>query len=227
MMNQTITAEEAKRAIYFDVEGQADSINKEKRDPILGGVLVDGSYEVTLFGDGLEVAARAKIWNHQPLKQFLEELSNRARLEGRKLVYFTKREEELFTRFDVNIKDVGIDLKPLANKNENFKKCRTTYRSNKKKLKDPNTSKTTIDMLRTKSHGLLTLFAAERGLPRPHSYALGKIGGYCEKIKDQARVKNTYEAWSKGTKKNLTLVKNHNEHDCNATRFVMELLVNS
>jgi len=28
-MNQTITAEEAKRAIYFDVEGQADSINKE------------------------------------------------------------------------------------------------------------------------------------------------------------------------------------------------------
>ncbi|MDE0959128.1 MAG: hypothetical protein OSB12_10910, partial [Planctomycetota bacterium] len=96
MTTQIITAEEAHRAIYFDVEGQADSINKEKRDPILGGVLVDGSYEVTLFGDGLEVAARAKNWNHQPLEQFLEDLSNRARSEGRKLVYFTSAEEKLF-----------------------------------------------------------------------------------------------------------------------------------
>lgn len=226
-MNQTITAEEAKRAIYFDVEGQADSINKEKRDPILGGVLVDGSYEVTLFGDGLEVAARAKIWNHQPLKQFLEELSNRARSEGRKLVYFTSAEEKLFSQFDVDIEDVGFDLRPLAKKNKDFEKCRKEFNSNKKKFKSRDTAKKTKKKLRTKAFGLLTLFAREKGLSRPHSYSAGKIGNYCKKIKDQARVKDAYEAWSPGTKKNLALVKNHNEHDCNATRFVMNLLVNS
>jgi len=227
MMNQTITAEEAKRAIYFDVEGQADSINKEKRDPILGGVLVDGSYEVTLFGDDLEVAARAKNWNHQPLEQFLEDLSNRARLEGRKLVYFTSAEEQLFSQFEVDIEDVGFDLRPLAKKNEDFEKCRKDFKSNERKFKSRDTAKTTKKKLRTKTFGLLTLFAAEKGLFRPHSYSAGNIGNYCKKIKDQARVKETYQAWSKGTKKNLALVKNHNEHDCDATRFVMELLVNS
>jgi hypothetical protein len=227
MTTQTITAEEVQRAIYFDVEGQGDSINDEKRDPILGGVLVDGSYEITLFGDDLEVAARAKKWNHQPLKQFLEDLSNRARLEGRKLVYFTSAEEKLFSQFEVDIEDVGFDLRPLADKNKDYIKCRKAFRSNVRKFKSRNTVKTTKMKIRTKVFGLLTLFAAEKGLSRPHSYSAGNIGNYCKKIKDQARVKETYEAWSEGTKKNLALVKNHNEHDCNATRFVMGLLVNS
>jgi len=227
MMNQTMTAEEAKRAIYFDVEGQADSKNKEKRDPILGGVLVDGSYEVTLFGDDLEVAARAKNWNHQPLEKFLEDLSNRARLEGRKLVYFTSAEEKLFSQFEVDIEDVGFDLRPLVAKNKDYKKCRKAFRSNVRKFKSRNTVKTTKEKLRTKAFGLLTLFAAEMGLHRPHAYSAGKIGNYCKKIKDQARLKDCYEAWSKGTKKNLALVKNHNEHDCKATRYVMAVLVNS
>ncbi len=227
MTTQSITAEEAERAIYFDVEGQGDSITKEKRDPILGGVLVDGSYEVTLFGDDLEVAARAKDWNHQPLEKFLEDLSNRARLEGRKLVYFTSAEEVLFSQFEVDIEDVGFDLRPLVAKNKDYKKCRKAFRSNVRKFKSRNTVKTTKEKLRTKAFGLLTLFAREKGLSRPHAYSAGKIGNYCKKIKDQARVKDAYEAWSPGTKKNLTLVKNHNEHDCNATRFVMNLLVSS
>ena len=61
-------------------------------------------------------------------------------------------------------------------------------------------------------------------MPRPDSYGAGKTGARIRYALKQAGKKSAYGAWSAGGKTKLTQVVEHNKHDCNATRYVLEHL---
>ena len=101
---------------------------------------------------------------------------------------------------------------------------RKEWKKNVKKFESKKTSKT-AEKLRTKSFGLLTLFAAEIGLPRIAGYGAGKVGGWIKDFEEQSQKKAAFELWSKSAKTKLTKLINHNKHDVEATQFVLEYLL--
>ena len=84
------------------------------------------------------------------------------------------------------------------------------------------TSKKAKDKLRSKSFGLLTLFAAEVGLPRIAGYGAGKVGQWIRFFENQAQNKDAYEKWTPSAKRKLSSLIKHNKHDVEATQFVLK-----
>lgn len=225
-MSTGISYEEAQRAIYFDVEGRAPKKRgAEERPPVLAGVLIDGQYQAVLLKEDLRGAADAKGLDCMSLKQVLRTLKKKATEEGRKIVYFTSKEKKLFTDMGEDVSDCAVDLRDLCKRNKTYEKVRKEWSGNTKTLKSKKSSKTNKKKLRTKSFGLLTLFAAEAGLPRISGYGAGKVGQWISYFEKQAQKKDTYEKWTPSAKIKLSWLIKHNKHDVEATQFAMKYLL--
>ena len=226
-----VTPEQATRAIYLDFESEGDSLAGEEREQVLGGTLVDETYTPVLLIPLLEEAASARGWQHRTLGAYLREVYERACTDCRLIVYFSSKEKDLFEAEGIVLGDRGCDLRVLAKKfsrgSRSFKDVWDKYSKDKEKIKTTR-AKTTRKKLKTKVRGLLTLLAAEIGLPRPGSYGSGLVGKRIRDVKSQARQRDCYEKWTATKKGMLTKLANHNKHDCLATRHVLQhILANS
>ena len=97
--------------------------------------------------------------------------------------------------------DLAVDLRELCKGNETYERVRKEWKKNTKKFESKKTSKKTKKNLRTKSFGLLTLFAAEAGLPRIAGYGAGKVGQWIRYFENQAQNKDAYEKWTPSAKR--------------------------
>lgn len=226
-MSTSISYEEAQRAIYFDVEGRAPKKRgAAERPPVLAGVLIDGEYQAILLKDDLRGAAEARGIDCMPLEEVLKYLHKKASEEGRKIVFFSSTEEGLFTKMGFELSDMRVDLKDLCEGNEVYEGVRKEWKKYQKKDRNSSTlSPSYRATIRRKAYGLLTLFAAKIGLPRPSNYGPGLVGKRIRYFEKQNEEKPTYEAWSRMAKKNLTDLIDHNEHDVKATEFVLHYLL--
>jgi hypothetical protein len=226
----TVTPEQATRAIYLDFESEGDSRSGEEREQVLGGTLVEEVYTPVLLIPLLEEAASANGWQHRTLGAYLIEVYERACTEGRLIVYFSSKEKDLFEAEGIVLGDRGCDLAVLARRykrrSRSFKDVWDKYSKDKEKLKTTR-AKTTRKKLKTKVRGLLTLLAAEIGLPRPGSYGAGLVGKRIRDVKSQAKQRDCYEKWTPTKKGMLTKLVNHNKHDCLATRHVLQHILDN
>lgn len=216
--------EEIQRAIYLDFESEGEKRNGDQPPPMVGGTLVEDVYTPTLLHCDLIPAAKAKGWDQAPLANYLKAIQERATAERRRIVYFSSTEFRIFKHHGFDIDEFGFDLRKPAKKSQLYKDVWETFKDSDRRFRDPDTAQTTRDALRTNAFGLLTLIAADLGMPRPNAYGPGKTGARIRYALKQARKKADYASWSPGGKTKLTQVVNHNKHDCEATRFVLEHL---
>ena len=217
--------EDIERAIYLDFESEGRKPDGEESPPAVGGTLIDGVHAATLLHPDLENAAEEQSLEHSTLADYLKSIHGRSIAENRRIVFFSSAESKLFEDHGLDISDSVLDLRPMARDSGLYDAVWKAYKENDRRFRDPDTAQSTRDALRTKSFGLLTLIAADLGLPRPQGYGAGKTGARIRYALKQAGKKSHYQYWSPGGKTKLTQVINHNEHDCRATRHVLEHLV--
>ena len=212
--NHTISREEVERAIYLDFEGEgARSFHAIAPDPILAGILVDDAYEWTLLDDELGDVARFHEVPVIELPVYLEHLIDRARSEGRRIVYWTSHEAEVFEQHGFPPGRLGFDLKipvkphfrdAFAESKKAYKKIFGASTSMKKKLGP-------------KAFGLCVQCARLAcDLAVPTDYGFGKVGDRIRYCKRQAKSKDSYASWSPGAKRKWTSLVKHNRKDCEA-----------
>ncbi len=219
-----INTEEVNRAIYLDFENEGEKQNGEQSPPALGGTLVEDVYTPTLLHPDLAYAAEARTWSHATLADYLRSIHELANTENRRIVFFSSTGSTIFAEHGFDLSDSGFDLRTSAQQSRLYDDAWNAFDDNARLFRDPATPQTTRDAICTKSFDLLTLIAADLGLPRPDSYAAGKTGARIRYAIKQANRKSDYESWSAGGKTKLTQVFEHNKHDCSATRFVLEHL---
>jgi hypothetical protein len=224
MATMIMNTEEINRAIYLDFESEGEKRNGEQPLPALGGTIVENAYTPTLLHPDLAHAAEARKWGHATMADYLESIHDQATAENRKIVFFSSTEFTLFADHGFDISHSGFDLRTSAKQSKLYETVWDTFEDNVRRFRDPDTAQMTRNEIRTKSFGLLTLVAADLGMPRPDSYGAGKTGARIRYALKQAGKKADYESWSPGGKTKLTQVVNHNEHDCKATRYVLEHL---
>jgi hypothetical protein len=222
----TITPEQATRAIYLDFESEGDSRAGEEREQVLGGTLVDETYTPVFLIPLLEETASARGWQHRTLVDYLHGVYEWACAEDRWIVYFSSKENDLFEAEGIVLGDRGCDLRVLAKafrrRSSSFKDVWSKWKEDRRKY-----FRSSTDSLRPKAYGLLTLLAAEIGLPRPGSYGAGFVGARIRDAKKQARQRECYEKWTPTMKGKLTNLVKHNEHDCRATRYVLQHILDN
>ena len=224
MATMIMNKEEINRAIYLDFESEGEKRNGEQPPPAIGGTIVENVYTPTLLHPDLAHAAEARGWGHASLAEYLKAIHDQATAENRKIVFFSSTESTIFADHGFDISDSGFDLRTSAKQSKRYATVWDTFKDNVRRFRDPDTAQTTRNEIRTKSFGLLTLVAADLGMPRPDSYGAGKTGARIRYALKQAGKKAGYESWSPGGKTKLTQVVNHNEHVCKATRYVLEHL---
>ena len=224
MGTMTINTEEINRAIYLDFESEGRKRSGEPSPPVLGGAMIENVYTPTLLHPELAHAAEDKGWGHATLGDYLKSIHDQADTESRRIVFFSSTESTVFEDHGFDISRSGFDLRKSARKSKLYEDVWNTFKDNDRRFRDPDTAQSTRDALRTKSFGLLTLIAADLGMPRPDGYGAGKTGARIRYALKQAGKKVDYESWSPGGKTKLTQVASHNKHDCKATRYVLEHL---
>ena len=224
MGTMTINTEDINRAIYLDFESEGEKLNGEHSPPALGGTLVDHVYTPTLLHPDLAYAAEARTWSHATLADYLRSIHELANTEKRRIVFFSSTDSTIFAEHGFDLSDSGFDLRTFAQQSKLYDAAWNTFDDNVRQFRDPATPQTTRNAICTESFGLLTLIAADLGLPRPDSYAAGKTGARIRYAIKQANRKSDYGSWSAGGKTKLTQVIEHNRHDCTAIRFVLEHL---
>lgn len=217
--------DDIERAIYLDFESEGRKPDGEDAPPAVGGTLIEGDYVSTLLHPALENAAEERSLAYATLNDYLRSIQERSVAEKRRIVFFSSTEATLFEEHGLDISASALDLRPMARKSGLYETVWNTYKDNDRRFRDPDTAQSTRDALRTKSFGLLTLIASDLGLPRPDGYGAGKTGARIRYALKQAGKKSHYQYWSPGGKTKLTQVISHNEHDCRATRHVLEHLV--
>ena len=221
---KSLTTEEIKQAIYLDFESEGKKRTGEEPPPTLGGAMIENEYTPTLLHSDLASAAEARGWGHASLADHLKPIHERAVTEGRRIVFFSSTESNLFKTHGMDIEESGFDLGESARESELYKHAFEAYEDNDRRFRDPDTAQATRDELRPVAYDLLTLIAAELGMERPDSYGAGKTGARIRYALKQAGKKTDYESWSPGGKTRLTQAVDHNQHDCKAARFVLEHL---
>ena len=225
MTNKMLTTEEIDRAIYLDFESEGKKNNGEQPPPILGGTLIENVYTPTLLDPSLQHAATFKSWGHSSLPDYLKAIYEQATEESRRIVFFSSTEFNIFMNHSIDISKIGFDLRGPAKQSPLYKNVWKEFKKNDQLFRKPNTAKTTKRILRTKAFGLLTLIAADLGMPRPNGYGPGLTGDRIRYAMKQARDRNDFKSWSKGGKTKLTYIVKHNKHDCECTKYVLEHLV--
>lgn len=212
------------RAIYLDFESEGEKPNGEQPSPVLGGATVEGVYVPTLLHPSLKNAAEFRGWGFDSLADYLKFIHEQALSQDRRIVFFSSAEFTLFKDHGIDLGSIGFDLRGPAKESKLYETVWKAFKANKKRFKDPRTARSVKKRLRPKAHGLLTHIASDLGLPRPGAYNSGKVGDMIRYALNQAETKDEYESWSGGGKRKLSLIVNHNKHDCAATQFVLEHL---
>ena len=91
-----IKKDEADRALYLDFEGPGASNTDSNPLPLLGGVLCESSYTVTVLDQRLEPLTHRSYIKYTPLDDFLGQLLKQAIDEQRRIAFWTSHEEKLF-----------------------------------------------------------------------------------------------------------------------------------
>ena len=225
--NRPITPEEAQRALYLDFEGRGPSGGGPDPLPLIAGISCEGEYTATALDISIEMIAERPDVDFLPLDHFLGELLDQATSEERRIVFWTSHEKTLFTSRGYPPGDIGFDVRVPAKAHPELKHYFREFRSTNKKIRSAGTAKTTNRALRTKAFGLLAIIADDIGLKKPHSYGPGFVGKWLRTMQEQNRLKSGtgYDRWSRGVKKNTTLLLKHNEHDCRATEYLLKWLL--
>ncbi|MCP4847642.1 MAG: hypothetical protein GY899_06825 [Verrucomicrobiaceae bacterium] len=219
-MQNPITKQEADRAIFLDFEGKGPpSSSQDAPPPVMAGSLCDGKYEWKILDENFKDATRKREpTQYLPLENFLKKLKEMAEDQGRRIVYFTSHEKQIFAEHGIDLGGIGFDLKVPVKP-----KYKTLFKESKKarrQLFDPTTSRTQRNALRKKAFGLCVQCATEcakrNGIEFKvsNSYGFGKVGlwiSYREKCK----------SWTTSAKTKWSWLVDHNETDCRA----MELLI--
>jgi Txe/YoeB family toxin of Txe-Axe toxin-antitoxin module len=220
LKKQAITKDESERAIYLDFESRGNSWGERlpsRHEPVLAGILCEHEYNWFVLNEKMRLSIHAAQepfagkGSKSTLKEFVQNLYNRAVRENRRIVYWSSAEREIFRQFGIDISLIGYDVrfpakKKFKNRFKEFKKDEKAYKSAKKKYLQ--------DKLRSRAHGLLALIAADNGLEKVSQYEAGKVG---TKIAYIDRTKT----FTSACKRKWTKLLKHNRHDCVATQYVL------
>ncbi len=220
---QPISREEAQRAIFLDFEGPGKARRCDPDPaPILGGVLVEGTYEWTILDEQFR-DARCKGIEADLLRlpDYLEGLMKRAQSENRRIVYWASHEASLFAQHGISLAGVGFDLKiPVK---PHFKRLFSESRTAQKELfkaKTPSRRRA----VRQKAFALCVQCAETFGLNIPTTYGKGKVGEYIRNVRDGSKGRDGYRHWPMAAKKRWSWLVAHNELDCRAMEMLMHKL---
>ena len=218
--NRPITEEEAQRAIYLDFEGRGAPHGQPAPPPVLGGTLIEGEYTDTIVSEELAQVAIGRSRDFVPLEEYLEDLLRRARVESRRIVYWTSHEAELFEQHGFPPGGLGFDLKidVRPHMEDLFKEAREA----KKALRTAKT-KTAREKARRKASGLCVECAARHGFKTPTNYGRGTVGITVKRALDQASRRPDYASWPSGAKRAWSRLVTHNKADCEAMKLLMPL----
>ena len=225
MRNHPISLDEAKRALYLDFEGPGSSKSAPDPLPLIAGVRCEGQYQATALDPALSTLADRPNVDYMPLDGFLDELLSWAQFEKRRIVFWTSHEKNLFIARGYPPGVIGFDAKIPTRNHSVLRHHFDEFKENTKRYRSSTTAKTTKTALRSKAYGLLTLIAADLGLPRPNGYGPGYVGKWIRSMVEQAKKKDSYDVWSPGVKKATTRLLKHNQHDCEATEFVLHYVL--
>ena len=217
-----LSTEEINRAIYLDFESKGKKRDGTQPPPALGGTLIETVYKPTLLDPALQHAATFRSYGHSSLKNYLTEIYEQATNETRRIIFFSSTEFNIFKNHSFDISEIGFDLRGPAKQSRLYTDVWKEFKKNERLFRNPNTAKTTKRTLRTKAFGLLTLIAADLGMPRPGAYGPGITGERIRYALKQAREKDDYKSWSRGGKTKLTCLVKHNKHDCKCTEYVLK-----
>ena len=228
--NQPIDLAAARRALYLDFEGNAPT-NRQMADPppVLAGVLCEGEYQLSIVDKGL-AALTEKDSGEDPgyecvcLDTFLEELVRRARDESRRIVFWTAHERDLFEERGYPPGEIGYDVRVEAK--PHFTGDFQDYKARYREYVNPDTAKSKKKQLRPTAHGLLTQITATIGLDRPELYGAGLVGKWIKHMRKHSK-KGAFQPWPRGAKAAASKLIKHNKHDCEATQFLLEHLLNN
>ena len=211
---------EADRAIYFDVESKID------KDPVLGGTLIEGVFEPTLFYEVLkDVPLQRENTSYSNLNDYLHQLKEKALSENRKVVFFTSAERKLFEFHDVETGDWLFDLRDVLKTDREFRRISMEVKENRRRILSGSLSRSARDNLRPYASGTLSLVAQEFGHHRPVGYGAGLTGKWIDNFVEQAERKPDWQSWSRSGKRDLTKLINHNKHDVECTQFCLNKLI--
>lgn len=228
--NYPISQKDVDRALYLDFEGRG-KLKKTDPDPppSLVGVLCEGYYEVFVLDSQLSDLTHRPYIRSQSIKEFCEQILDRAKQENRRLICWSWYDFKVFEEKGFPPGNIGYDVKiPFdeeRKKDKNLHEVYQKFRDNVKLFRKKSLAVSRKKTLRPKAHSLLTLVAAGLGLSRPGSFGAGLVGRWLRSILDQS-TKDSYLLWSVGTKKNVTKLLKHNCHDCVATQYVLKRLLN-
>ena len=225
--NRPITLEEAQRALYLDFEGRGPSGSGPDPLPLVGGVCCEDNYTATAFDCSLDMISERHDVDFMPLDHFLGELLDQAEFEERRIVYWTSHEKTLFTTRGYPPGEIGFDVRVPTRKHPELKEYFSEFRSNNKKIRAPGAAKAAKIALRTQAYGLLAIITDDLGLKRPSSYGPGYVGKWLRTMQEQNQLKSGtgYDRWSPSGKRNTTKLLKHNEHDCRATEYLLNWLL--
>ncbi|MCZ6807126.1 MAG: hypothetical protein O7F08_09250, partial [Deltaproteobacteria bacterium] len=221
--NNPIDLEGARQAIYLDFEGPGRPSGGEAPPPMFAGTLIEGQYAFWVLDPVFQGLAESKEIPFASLDGFLAMTLQIAQLHSRRVVFWSSHEETIFSEGGYAPDGIGFDLKIPAK--EVHEARFNEFRKTEQRWKNPKTPKTTKTKLKSKAFGLLTLLAADLGLPRPKGYGPGLVGKWISTMREQAVSKTHYEKWATSGKAAATKLRNHNKHDCEATEFLLKQLL--
>jgi hypothetical protein len=217
--NCPITKKEANRAIFLDFEGKGPSPSQDAPPPVMAGFLFDGKYEWRILDRKFKDATRkGEPTKYLPLEDFLKKFKEKAEDQGRRIVYWTSHEKQIFAEHGIDLGGIGFDLRvPVKLKYKTlFKEANEAHGQ----LFDHHMNNAQMNALRKKAFGLCVQCATEcakrNGIEFkiPNSYGFGKVGEWIS-------YRENCKYWTKSAKKKWSWLVNHNETDCRA----MELLI--
>ncbi len=202
-----LTADQARRAIYLDVEGRPHEapvllgtlwVSRQGQDPMLRRHVVDPAFASAAVATGL---------GRSSLRGEIRSLVGRAERQHRVLVGWSEHEVRVVRAYAPEFADAFDDL---------YRDARALARRWRKKI---HPDYEVLRDARGRKHSLAA-YLSLAGYDLPPEYAGGHVGKTIRSLRDALELKGSYDAVGPKLQVRWLEVLGHNEHDLRATRAI-------
>jgi hypothetical protein len=213
--NHPISHKEAEEAIFLDFEGCGKQQQSDPDPPpVIAGVLRETKYNWTLLDPLFSDAAEHHGADILSIPEFLKSLID----SGRRIVYWTSHEEDIFKEHGFPLEEQGFDLKiPVR---PHFKELFEASRQARKTYYDLSGAKKKKAV--QLAFGLCVQCAERHGPKCPTTYGKGEIGNWIRLASEFGAERNSYKEWRRSAKNRWTRLISHNRTDCRAMELLMK-----